>query len=79
MSEREPDRFFGTESETWVRTPIGLYLIQSPDLQAAFEDHTALGLPHNATELDPAICSDLEIPEEVRGAVENLTGEEAEV
>jgi hypothetical protein len=55
-------KIYGTESETWVKTRKGLFLVQSPDLQGEFEDHSSVGLPENAVELSAAICADLEIP-----------------
>jgi hypothetical protein len=65
MTREEKIVVYGTESETWVKTRKGLFLVQSPDLQGEFEDHTAYGLPENAVELSAQIAADLEIPEDL--------------
>jgi hypothetical protein len=57
---------FGTRAETWIRTSKGLFLIQSNNMQSEYEDHSRLGLPDNAVKLNPAICYDLHIPEDLR-------------
>lgn len=65
MNARAKVVVYGTESETWVKTRKGLFLVQSPDLRGDYEDHTAYGLPENAVELSAAICADMEVPDEL--------------
>lgn len=52
--------FYGTESETVVVTGKGVFLIQSPDMTASYEELQAV--PEG---FEPVNGYDLEVPEEI--------------
>jgi hypothetical protein len=59
-------KFYGTDTETIAVTNRGIFLVQSVDFYRV-DEHEELGeIPKEFEELDPALCTDIIIPEECK-------------
>jgi hypothetical protein len=63
--ESDEVKFFGTEEESIIKTPKGIFLIQSPDMAVGFGYEELDEIPEGFQELNPSLFCSFEIPKEI--------------